>query len=502
MPVRVVSAEESGALDAAAIAAGVPSRALMRVAAFNAATLITERFSAELRRGVTIFTGPGNNGGDGWALSSALDSVGVAVHVREIIASRTTDALAERALAIHTQDGDAPLGGVLVDAMLGTGSTGTLRGAILAATREIADARVNGAKVVALDLPTGLDASTGSANESVDSSIQADFTISFGTCKRGSLITRAACGDIAVLDIGLPASADIDVPTLVDARFVRSSVPRIPPDANKGTRKSVAVVAGAGNMGGAAILAATAALRSGAGLVKIITAAQNIPSVHARLPEALCAPLADANTAIGDWADVVLIGPGLGRDSGTTAFILNVLENWHGPVVVDADALNAFDGDLDKLGSALQDRPAIITPHPGEMARLTKTDIRSVLNRRFDIGLEVARHIGATVLLKGTPTVVSGRDGQRKIVASGTAALATGGSGDALGGMIATLLAQGCSPVVAASCAAWVHGRAAELTPGIRGYRLIDILDRLPQAWSIDADTIHYPMLASLPALA
>ncbi|MEO7218934.1 MAG: NAD(P)H-hydrate epimerase, partial [Gemmatimonadaceae bacterium] len=386
MPVRVVSAEESGALDAAAIAAGVPSRALMRVAAFNAATLITERYPAEIRRGVTIFAGPGNNGGDGWALATALDSVGVTVHVREVIASRTTDALAERALAIRTQDRGAPLGGVLVDAMLGTGNTGMLRGAILEATREISAARLNGSKVVSLDLPTGVDSSMGSESAAADSSVIADSTLSFGTCKRGSLVARAACGEITVLDIGLPRDSDTDLPTLVDARFVRSNVPGIPPDANKGTRRSVAVIAGAGNMGGAAILAATGALRSGAGLVKVVTAAPNIPSVHARLPEALCAPLSDANAAIAEWADVVLIGPGLGRDERTKAFIHDVLRKWRGPVVVDADALNAFDGDLDTLGAALRGRPAIITPHPGEMARLTNTDIRSVLDRRFDIG--------------------------------------------------------------------------------------------------------------------
>ena len=498
MPVRVVSAEESGALDAAAIAAGVPSRALMRAAAFNAATLITDRYPLEIRRGVTIFTGPGNNGGDGWALATALDSVGLTVHVREIIAARTPDAIAERALALHTMDHDAPLGGVLVDAMLGTGNTGPLRGAILAATHEIASARLRGSMVISLDLPSGVDSSAGTADES----IVADLTISFGTCKRGTLVTRAACGEIVVLDIGLAGGERADLPTLVDASFVRSSTPKIQPDANKGTRKSVAVIAGAGNMGGAAILATTGALRSGAGLVKVITAAENIPSVHARLPEALCAPLSDANAAIADWADAILIGPGLGHDEATKAFIHDVLQRWRGPVVVDADALNAFDGELDRVGEVLRGRPAIITPHPGEMARLTGSNIRSVLARRFDIGLEVAHTIGATVLLKGAPTVVSDAEGQRRIIASGTAALATGGSGDALGGMIAALLAQGCDPSVAACCAAWVHGRAAELTPGIRGYRLIDVLDRLPQAWILDTDRIRYPVLATLPALA
>jgi NAD(P)H-hydrate epimerase len=504
MSVRVVSADESGALDAAAIPAGIPSRALMRAAAFNAATAITNRFPQELRDGATIFTGPGNNGGDGWALATALSSVGVSVRVREIIPARTQDSLAERALASHLKDQQgAPLRGLLIDAMLGTGATGSLRGAILAAAREIAAARRDGSKVVALDVPTGLNASRGAAEAraDADSCVCADYTVSFGTCKRGSLVTREVCGEIAVVDIGLPPAADTQLPVLIDAEFVRTGTPRIPADANKGTRRSVAVVAGAGNMGGAAILAATGALRSGAGLVKVVTAPENIAAVHARLPEALCASLTDANEAIAGWADVVLIGPGLGRDDQTRSFVHDVLRRWRGPVVVDADALNVFGSDLDAMATLLRGRPAVITPHPGEMARLAATDVSSVLDRRFEIGAEIAQRTSSTVLLKGTPTVVSNARGDRKVVASGTAALATGGSGDALGGIIATLLAQGCEPDVAACCGAWIHGRSAELTPGIRGFRLADILQRLPQAWMIEADPVRYPILATLPAL-
>lgn len=496
MLVRVVDAEQSVALDAAAIASGIPSRALMRAAAFNAATVICARYGDQLRRGVTIVTGPGNNGGDGWALASALDSAGVNVSVREIVAPRTADSIAERGVAsglINTHSLDC---GVIVDAMLGTGSKGDLRAAILDAAREINAARARGSIVVALDLPSGVNATHGAT----DTSVVADVTISFGSCKRGSLVSRAACGEIVVIDVGLGA-APPQLPWLVDAAFVRTNTPRIGPDAHKGTRKSVAVVAGAEAMGGAAILAATGALRSGVGLVKVITAPGNMPSVRSRLPEALVAPLLDAPTAIADWADAVLIGPGLGRDDATRAFIREVLAKWRGPVVVDADALNAFDGGMDALRDALRGRTAIITPHPGELSRLIGRDVQHVLDNRFDIGLQVARALGATVLLKGTPTVVSSPDGARFVIAAGTAALATGGSGDALGGMIVTLLAQGCAPGAAAACAAWVHGRAAELTRGVRGYRLMDVLERLPQAWSFDTPPMQYPVLASLPAL-
>jgi NAD(P)H-hydrate epimerase len=497
MPARVVNADESLALDAAAIASGVPSRALMRAAAFNAATLVCARYKERIARGVTIFTGSGNNGGDGWALASALQSVGVPVRVREIGAAKTPDAIAERAIAQHLSDGSSPISDVIIDAMLGTGASGTIHGAILEAAREIRDARERGAIVVSLDLPTGVNGTTGAAGECV----VADLTISFGTVKRGALISRAMCGEIAIVDIGLGASGD-ELPQLVDAEFVRANVPHIAPDSHKGTRKSVAIVAGAANMGGAAILAATGALRSGVGLVQVITAPSNIPSMHTRIPEALVAPMDKAWSTIEHWADAVLIGPGLATDDSTRAFVRDVMSKWRGPIVADAGALSAFDGDVDALRETLHGRPAIITPHPAELGRLIGRDVKYVLDNRFDVGLEVARKIGATVLLKGTPTVISNASGSRLVVASGTAALATGGSGDTLGGIVVTLLAQGCAPESAAACGAWIHGRAAELIPGIRGFRMTDVLDRLPGAWELSASRHDYPVITSLPALS
>ena len=498
MPVRVVGSRESAALDAAAIAGGIPSRALMRAAAYNAATVICDRYPADLCRGVVVLTGPGNNGGDGWAVAAALASTGISVRVREVVPSRTPDALAERAQWHGPADGGPLCCGVIVDAMLGTGSSGELRDAMRDAATEIAATRSRGAVVVALDVPSGLDALTGAHA----SSVVAELTISFGSCKRGTLVSRGVCGDIVVVDIGLDASADASLPTLVDAAFVKAMVPPIAADAHKGTRKSVAIVAGAANMGGAAILAATAALRSGVGLVQVVTDPANVSAMHTQIPEALVAPMEKASSTIENWADAVLIGPGLGTDDSTRSFIREVIAAWRGPIVVDAGAISAFDGDIDGLSKALRGRPAVITPHPGELAKLTGRDIQNILDSRFDIGLEIAGAIGAAVLLKGTPTVVSGSGGERLVVAAGTPALATGGSGDALSGMVVTLLAQGCAPDVAAACAAWVHGRAAELTPGVRGFRLLDIVERLPQAWATQPPSHRYPVIASLTGVA
>ncbi|MGI9091713.1 MAG: NAD(P)H-hydrate dehydratase, partial [Gemmatimonadaceae bacterium] len=355
-----------------------------------------------------------------------------------------------------------------------------------------------GAFVVALDVPTGLDATSGVGK----CSVRADLTINFGTCKRGVLVERGSCGELVVLDIGL-ASENAQLPLLIDAEYVRANIPDIPATAHKGSRGKLAIVAGRPGMGGAAILAAEGALRSGIGLVKVVTDERNLTSIHSRLPEALTGSLSDATGAIVGWADAVLIGPGLGHDAQAHALVRKVLQAWRGPIVVDADALNVFDGDIAALASLLSGCPALITPHPAELGRLAGRGVEDVLANRFDIGMDVARTLGATVLLKGTPTVITNPDGARYVVARGTPVLATGGSGDALGGMIATLLAQRSAPVQAAACAAWVHGRAAELTPGVRGFALSDVLDRLGDAWCLDDIAAPiYPVLAALPSVS
>jgi hydroxyethylthiazole kinase-like uncharacterized protein yjeF len=171
-------------------------------------------------------------------------------------------------------------------------------------------------------------------------------------------------------------------------------------------------------------------------------------------------------------------------------------------VLLDADALNVFEGDAKSLAALLEGRSALITPHVAEFARLSGTDVESVLANRFDIGFNLAREIGATVLLKGSPTVIFSPNGERYVVARGTAALGTGGSGDLLDGIAGTILAQTENATVAACCAAWVHGRAAELCEYVRGTTLDDVLYALPRAWNELEPIPEPPVLAQLPAVA
>lgn len=206
--VRVVTAAAAAARDAAAIAAGTPSRALMRRAGEAAAHLIRTRFADRLRDGVFVVTGPGNNGGDGWVAARALAESGVRVRVREAVPSRTGDAFAAREDALpHVTLGSGPGSEqVAIDALLGTGARGAPAGPMAEAVEDLVARRERGASVVALDLPSGIDADTGAGTLAV----RADLTVSFGTIKRGHLLARAACGDIVVVDIGLGEHADLD----------------------------------------------------------------------------------------------------------------------------------------------------------------------------------------------------------------------------------------------------------------------------------------------------
>jgi hydroxyethylthiazole kinase-like uncharacterized protein yjeF len=205
---------------------------------------------------------------------------------------------------------------------------------------------------------------------------------------------------------------------------------------------------------------------------------------------------------ISKWADAIVIGPGLGKSKETRSLVERILANSDLPVLLDADALNVFEGDTKSLAKLLGERPALITPHPVEFARLTGTDVKSVLATRFDVGADLARELRATVLLKGSPTVIFAPNGRRYVIARGTAALGTGGSGDLLDGIAGTMLAQTQDATVAACCAAWVHGRAAEFCEYVRGTTLDDVLYALPRAWNETERPPEHPVLAELSAVA
>jgi len=268
------------------------------------------------------------------------------------------------------------------------------------------------------------------------------------------------------------------------------------------------VIGGSRGMAGAAVLAGRGALRGGAGLVRLLVESASVEAVQQGEPAALAAEWpVDAEARrrdVVEWADAVAIGPGLGSALEARSLLERVLGEWRGPVVLDADALNAYAGRLDALAPALDGRPALLTPHPAELARLLGVDVAEVLARRFEIGADAAARARAVVLLKGTPTVVSAPDGRTFVSASGTPALATGGSGDVLTGVAVALLAQMPDAAAAGACAAWVHGRAASLAERAigaqqtRGATLDDVLGALPRAWSLRAAPTRYPVLFEL----
>jgi hydroxyethylthiazole kinase-like uncharacterized protein yjeF len=480
----------------------------MERAGAGAADEISRRYPDQLRAGAVVFTGPGNNGGDGWVVGGRLARDGVKVTVVETVAAKSPDAVAWKKATIDsvTLANSAPDGfGLVIDALLGTGSEGEPRGRIAEGIATINRMGSAGARVAALDLPSGLDATTGAHSACV----VADLTLSFGAVKRGSLLARDCCGEIVVLDIGLdanPRSTDDRLPAFIDGNWVRSRIPPIRYDAHKGTRKHLVIVGGGPGMPGAVVLASRAALRSGIGLVRTLVAARNVRAVLEAAPSALISewPTSqkDIHTEISEWADAVVIGPGLGRSDETRELVEKILGDSQLAVLLDADALNVFEGEVKSLGALLNGRPALITPHVAEFARLAGVAVEQVLANRFDIGGELATVLGATVLLKGSPTVVFSPRGERFVVARGTAALGTGGSGDILSGIGGTLLAQTADAATAACCAAWVHGRAAELCEYVRGTTLEDVLYALPRAWNETEPTPPPPVLAELPAVA
>jgi ADP-dependent NAD(P)H-hydrate dehydratase / NAD(P)H-hydrate epimerase len=523
MSVRVVSASQAAELDAGAMANGVPSRALMQAAGRSAAALLLERFPLESARGVAIYAGPGNNGGDAWVVAGELARRGVRVRVAEIAEPRTPDAIAARETARVHLDRTSPIHteGVIVDGLLGTGATGAPRGAIAEAIERIAIQRAPDAsgargvppdgslvRVVALDVPSGVDATTGATPGAF---VRADLTVTFGSLKRGLLVNREATGTLVVTDIGLGAASArfAQAPLLVDAAMVRSHVPRIGASAHKGIRKRLAIVGGALGMAGAPVLAARAAMRSGIGMVKLCVARESMGAVQSAEPGAMAVTWPeseDERAELLGWAHALLIGPGIGATPRARVLVGELLSAWSGPVVLDADALTMFAGEPAALGALFaasrrtRASPAVITPHVVEFARLAGLSAEEVEARRFDLAGELARTINATVLLKGVPTVIS--DGATTLVsATGTPVLATAGSGDVLGGIVATLVAQTGDALESAATGAWVHGRAAEIAAGaqVRGITLADVLDSLRTTWRIDDVAPGPPTLAELP---
>ncbi len=482
-PIPVLSASEAAAWDGAARTQyRVPSRVLMETAGRAIAQVLVAELPDATTGGVLVAAGAGNNGGDGWVIARALHAAGIPVWVAAVD-PKTDDAIDNRALA--RVDGVRELGraeawpqaAVAVDALLGTGAAGPAKGDVLALAERLA---AYGAPILAVDGPTGLDLTSGEAHGPV----HARITVTFGGPRRGHLLAREWCGKIVVVDIGLPP-ADPVWPVLVTDGWAGARLPKLTPTMHKGDRGRVTVVGGAHGMTGAALHAARGALAAGAGLVKLVAAKETIEAARASLPDVLTVESAlgpelepEAAEAL-EWADALVVGPGLGREPPRAQFLQAVLACRPIPTVLDADALILFRGSAE--------RPVVLTPHLGEFRAQFGDELAdTAANDRWAAAAKAAQKVKGTVLLKGVPTVIADLRGPIHVVASGNPGLATGGSGDLLAGFIGAFLARGSAGPEAAALGAHALGRAAEHGARqwtARSLRPADVLAALPEIW-------------------
>lgn len=507
---QLYSAAEMVAADRYAIdTLGIPGVVLMENAGRACAQVLEERFTRCFPGPVMVVAGKGNNGGDGYVVARILADHGWQVTTLVLAESQKISGDAATMLQIlrncagevvFVDDADmlrqqfAELQPqLIVDALFGTGLTSDVCG--LAA---VAIALMNAAAValVAIDIPSGVDASTGRI---CGCAVHADLTVSFDHPKIGHASTPGALhvGELEVVDIGIPVAqrpADLLAQArLIDAAAAHALLPARPAFAHKGSFGHLLVVAGSPGKTGAAALAGDAAVRSGCGLVTVAVPATLHSILEVKLTEAMTVALAEQDglltlaaadqiAQLATSCQALALGPGLGQSDELRQLVRQIVMTVNAPMVIDADGLNLLVGQLECL-VARQSGALILTPHPGEMARLAGVSVATIEADRFTVARDFARRYQVILLLKGARTIVAAPDGRVHINTSGNSGLSSGGSGDVLSGLIGGLLAQGCDPFAAASLAAWWHGRAAEQIAaerGIAGMTASDLIHHLP----------------------
>jgi NAD(P)H-hydrate epimerase len=506
----VVTAQEMRELDRLTIEKyGVPSLRLMENAGAAVARALLERFGKAAKGGVLVVAGKGNNGGDGLVAARHLKkkripcevvllarkeslSPDAAENLRAYLNVKGTLFEAEEnfpaLLAQRLKDTK-----LVLDAILGTGLKEDVRGAYAEA---IALINSSGLPVVAADVPSGLDGDTG---KPLGAAIKAELTVALGYAKLGEVIHPGVSyvGELVVADIGIHPDAVKEVGPaieLLEEAEIGRLVPERAADSHKGTYGHLLAVAGSRGKTGAAILACRAAMRAGAGLVTL-AAPRALNDIFAgALVEVMTEPLrdnADEEMApVGDheWRRIlekksaVLFGPGVGVDDSARGALWWLLKNIATPLVVDADGLNLLAGDVEILSSAKQ--PPVLTPHPGEMARLIGGDTAAVNGDRVGVARSFARQHRCYVVLKGARTVIATPAGRVFINPTGNPGMASGGMGDVLAGILAALLAQGLPTEDALKLGVFVHGFAGDrvaMVKGQIGLIASDVIEALPE---------------------
>ncbi|HEX74927.1 MAG TPA: NAD(P)H-hydrate dehydratase [Dehalococcoidia bacterium] len=508
---KIVTAEQMGQIDRRCAEVGLPTSVLMENAGKAVAEEVRKILGTVDQQSILVLIGPGNNGGDGLVASRYLHDWGARVSLC-LLRQRPPDDLnfklvKERGITCIelTQDENMDRidelllsANAVIDALFGTGKSRPLSGIFLKALDRVSRVKKKqaGLHIIALDLPSGLNADSGAVDPAC---LYADNTITLGFPKPGLFNFPGAerAGKITIVDIGIPSDLAEAVTTeLVTNKWAREIVPQRPLGANKGSFGRVLVASGSINYIGAAYLACSGAMRVGTGLVTLATATSLQPILASKLTEVTYLPLPESQTGIISaqaarlmrqqlkYYNVLLLGCGLGQSKSTMRFIRAMLFRSKSALlslVIDADGLNI----LAKIPNWWQQltNDMILTPHPGEMARLVGVSVDEVQSDRFGIAKRVAQDWHKTIVLKGAYTVIAAPDGQVRISPFANPGLASAGSGDVLTGAIAGLVAQGLSLFDAAALGVHLHGEAGEMVKarlGDAGMIATDLLPALP----------------------
>jgi NAD(P)H-hydrate epimerase len=457
---------------------GIPSLELME----RAGEGLANEASAMAPAGtIVVLAGKGNNGGDGFVAARILREQGREVDV--LLAGAPDEVAGDARVNLDRLAGAAPQplpaalppeAALLIDALLGTGATGEPRGAIAQAIALIA---ASGAPVLAADIPSGVDASSG---EVAGTAVRAQATATFHAAKLGLWIEpgRGHAGAVQLIDIGIPDGAPVEAAAGLIGDRVLEEIPRRGTGSTKFTSGRLLVAGGSAGLTGAPCLAALAAARAGAGYVTVCAPASLSIVFESRLLEQMTLALPDADgahtaegaslvaeRANGSAGGAVVLGPGLGRSDDAAAFVRGVLEHVERPILLDADGLHPFAGKAGEIAG----RAAVLTPHEGELGRLLGVPSSGVAAARLDHARRAAAASGSVVVLKGDDTIVASPGGAVAVNRGATPALATAGTGDVLSGVIGALLAMALDPFVAACAGVRLHALAGIAAAGARG---------------------------------
>jgi len=510
---KVVSADTMNQVDRRAIAEfGIAGAALMENAGRACVDEIVAEYGPRGKYRAVIIAGRGNNGGDGYVIARLLLQKGWEVRVCILAeqgqiggdAAVNLEKLPPAVVAFCSGTGrladlfeeEIPRAGVIVDAMLGTGLNSDVAGVYRKAVELI---NASGLPVLAVDIPSGIHGTSGLV---MGDAVRASVTVTFAFAKLGHVLYPGTeyVGRLVVADIGIPqqlmetaASHDFLI-----AGEVRPMLRLRGRQAHKGHFGHSLIIAGSTGKSGAAALSANSAVRAGSGLVTLAVPESLNPILEIKTTEAMTVPLPDSGSgclvtgALTDilellpGKDALAIGPGLGRRSETVSLVLSLVEEVELPMVIDADGLNALAEDI-KVLRRKKSSAMVLTPHPGEMARLLGASISEVEAGRIPLAREFARNYGVYVILKGARTIIASPDGMVAINGSGNPGMASGGMGDVLTGIICSLLSQGYTAWDACRLGVFMHGFAADLVAkekGEIGISAMDVQEKLPYAFN------------------